>query len=194
MEVKSIDLVYETYHKYWEEAFAKIPKLREYFANVPSLNVKSIELFPAKFKSSSGVAITKRGGYQIDINSFFVDHHLDQVLNTTIPHEISHIIQWVVYPRAKQAHGPEWRKIMRYVFGIDDAKTYHSLDTSKLYEDGIVKKKAKTRHIYICGCSDDNNIHTITKNRHNKIQNGVIFRCVECKVAVIDTGKFVKIK
>ena len=42
----------------------------------------------------------------------------------TICHELAHIVQFYIYPHAKQGHGPEFRNIM---FCLDqDGATYHS--------------------------------------------------------------------
>ena len=43
---------------------------------------------------------------------------------TTIMHELAHIVQYIIYPFAKQAHGPEFRSIMQ-TMGFS-SRTYHS--------------------------------------------------------------------
>lgn len=47
----------------------------------------------------------------------------------TIAHELAHIVQYRIYPRAKQAHGTEFRDIMAWL-GYSGC-TYHSYDSSR---------------------------------------------------------------
>ena len=49
--------------------------------------------------------------------------------NRTIVHELAHIIQFRIYPKAKQAHGVEFRGIMARL-GYDGS-TYHKYSVSK---------------------------------------------------------------
>jgi len=63
----------------------------------------------------------------------------------TIAHELAHVIQFRLYPRAKQAHGPEFRAIM-LVLGYNGS-TYHSYSVSKaksiaksLQQDDLLKE------------------------------------------------------
>lgn len=46
-----------------------------------------------------------------------------------IAHELAHIIQYRIYPKAKQAHGPEFRTIMQLI-GFS-GKTYHNFSVAK---------------------------------------------------------------
>ena len=58
---------------------------------------------------------------KVEFNLRFAE---EQDFETTIMHELAHIVQYLVYPFAKQAHGPEFKSIMR-TMGFSD-RTYHS--------------------------------------------------------------------
>lgn len=53
--------------------------------------------------------------------------HEDYVVDEVLPHEVAHVVQQIVYPNATQAHGPEWKFVMREL-GCKFS-TYHSLPT-----------------------------------------------------------------
>lgn len=57
--------------------------------------------------------------------------NVDRFLNRTVPHEIAHLITKVLYPNAKQHHGPEWRYVMQKL-GIEDNTRCHSYDISSV--------------------------------------------------------------
>lgn len=52
---------------------------------------------------------------KIQLNSVYLmesAEHCDGVINTTVPHEIAHLITDKLFPNAKQAHGPEFKSVM----------------------------------------------------------------------------------
>lgn len=67
-------------------------------------------------------------------SAYFLEENKYEIFNT-LAHELCHIAQRIVYPKAKQAHGPEFRELMNYL-GYD-GKTYHYMNVSK------AKQKAK---------------------------------------------------
>jgi SprT protein len=82
---------------------------------------------------------------------------------STIKHEVAHIIQFHLHPRS-QAHGNEWKYIMRRVFGLNPDRC-HNYDTS------VTKVKKQTVHIYTCPCQKEFKIST---TMHNRIQKALI--------------------
>jgi predicted SprT family Zn-dependent metalloprotease len=97
------------------------------------------------------------------------ERNKDTFINT-IRHEIAHFIQRHIFPNAKQAHGPEWRKICK-IIGCDGSRT-HSYDC-----DGL-RKKAVKRHFYSCGCGVD---HILSTTLHNRASSGIAYSCRTCK-------------
>ena len=51
--------------------------------------------------------------WKIKINPRFLQSNSEEVINVTVPHEVAHLVCFVLHPRAKQAHGPEWKGIMQ---------------------------------------------------------------------------------
>lgn len=106
--------------------------------------------------------------FKLSFNTSLYNRYPEQFINT-IRHEIAHMMQRIIYPNAKQAHGPEFRKIFTYIGG--DGKRTHSYDVT-----GLRKKKVK-RHIYVCGCTQ----HKVATQTHNKMQlHGAHFVCRYC--------------
>jgi len=60
---------------------------------------------------------------------YFLSHTNQEELEELIAHELAHIIQYRIYPKAKQAHGPEFRYIMNCI-GLA-GRTYHYMSVSK---------------------------------------------------------------
>ena len=63
---------------------------------------------------------------RVEFNLRFAE---EQDFETTIMHELAHIVQYEVYPFAKQAHGPEFKSIMK-TMGFSD-RTYHSYNVKE---------------------------------------------------------------
>ena len=63
---------------------------------------------------------------RVEFNLRFAE---EQDFETTIMHELAHIVQYKVYPFAKQSHGPEFKSIMK-TMGFSD-RTYHSYNVKE---------------------------------------------------------------
>lgn len=106
----------------------------------------------------------------IQLSSEYLNYHKEYVMNQTIPHEICHLYQFAYHPRAKQAHGPEFRRLMM-VLGLQ-GNTCHNLGLAQ----GQVRKS--TRVTYKCACQS----HEITKNMAAKIEaRPTAYFCKSCK-------------
>ena len=99
---------------------------------------------------------------------------------TTVVHEIAHLVTYKVFPNAKQAHGPEFKHVMKSLG--HDPRTYHSYDTSS-----VKRKVTKTRYIYTCSC--ENKTHELTRQKHEKAE---ILICRICKFKIQFTGEVKK--
>jgi len=96
--------------------------------------------------------------------------------NRTIGHEIAHVVQKIVYPYAKQAHGPEFRYIMR-LFGLNES-THHSMVTTALVE--------KYKYNYSCGCGGK---FSLSACLHKRVQAGRHRTCRKCKGRIHFVGE-----
>jgi SprT protein len=102
---------------------------------------------------------------------------------TTIYHEVAHLVVNEVYPRAKQAHGPEFRYVMQMLG--KSGRTYHKYDVSGLKR---TYNKNPTKYVYVCNCSE----HHLSPLLHKRISRGQQRRCNCCGGVIKYTGKVVQ--
>lgn len=107
--------------------------------------------------------------HEVSFNLILARDNSEEFENT-VSHEIAHLLTKVLYPNAKQAHGPEFKRVHRWMGGTGN--TYHSYDVS-----GVAKKRKTTTYVYTCGCTE----HTVTSIRHNKMKAGALYKCNACK-------------
>lgn len=81
---------------------------------------------------------------KINLNLILFRDNVKEFLNSVIPHEIGHLVQYDKFESkgcSIQGHGVEWQEIMRK-YGKDPMK-YHNMDTTKAVEHHkSVKKEA----------------------------------------------------
>jgi SprT protein len=95
----------------------------------------------------------------------------EQYSNTVI-HEVSHIGQFKLFPNAKQAHGPEFRRICRILGGNGETKGQYNVQPAP--ERNLIEYKCKCRS------------HFITKIRHGKIVRGnATYSCKYCMSRIV---------
>lgn len=84
---------------------------------------------------------------QIGVNMILFEDNLKEILNDTIPHEIAHLVQFLLFDekgKVVQGHGAEWQEIMKKL-GKQPSK-YHKLDVSKAIKH-YKKVKSEKRKI-----------------------------------------------
>ncbi len=131
-----------------------------------------------KLKNTSVPAISFFSKSSIAGKAWYSEHRVEfnEILalensysfETTIAHELAHLITDQLYPQAKQHHGPEFKHVME-TMGYDP-RTYHSYDVSS-----VATRRVKTRFIYLC-----NSCHKtleIAGPTHKKILAGSIYTC-----------------
>jgi SprT protein len=109
---------------------------------------------------------------RIELNTILFLENIEDFFENTIPHETSHIIQYIKYPKAKQGHGPEWKTIMRNL-GYTPTRC-HNYNISAV---------SSNKMRYTCKCEDK--LFWSGKNLHSKIQSGDCRSCPKCKTHVI---------
>ena len=122
-------------------------------------------------------AIAGMASYQDYSVSFNRKLMVQEGFMNTVIHEIAHLVTDKVAPLAKQAHGPEFKSIMRALGGIPS--TYHSYDVEP------TKRRTVTRHVATCGCQE----HLLTPQASKKA-----WKCKKCNVNITLTGEVRKIK
>lgn len=113
---------------------------------------------------------------RINLNPVFLNVYKDEFIQSTVVHEFAHIATRILYPFAKQSHGPEFKKTMRLLGSTP--RTYHQYSAEHLENAGIelkVKRRQK-RYTYMCRCRT----HQISASRHNKMKRGQSYFCATC--------------
>jgi SprT protein len=106
-----------------------------------------------------------------------------ETFDNTISHEVAHLVAAKVYPRAKQAHGPEF-KLVHQILGGSGARC-HSYDVSG------VRKNAVKRIIGKCNCTS----HNLTVGTARKIlAREASYYCKLCKSTILLTNEIVTLK
>lgn len=100
---------------------------------------------------------------KVTISEDYFREHQTAMLENTVPHEICHHYQVVYYPKAKQAHGPEFRHLMN-LLGLD-GKTCHSMSLSS----GKDKRRVNTVTRFMYETVNTKKIVMVTAQKHKKI-------------------------
>lgn len=158
-------------------------------SHYPNHKLVSPKLSFDKSTQRAGAFCTKTN--TLFLSEYFMDPrqgHVDEMLDVTLPHEIAHWLDYSVngtsYSRGgrRQLHGPKWRSIMRNVFNLPPEVT-HRMELRYEFCPKI-KKRESVKFSYSCNCDE---LHMITKYKHNKILNGSHYRCVRCKSRIQQT-------
>ena len=84
----------------------------------------------------------------------------------TVIHEVSHLVTRKLFPRAKQAHGPEFKRVDKKLGGV--GTRCHNFDVSS-----VQKVRNLTRYVVECYCG----IHYLTKKSY---LNADRYHCSHC--------------
>lgn len=106
------------------------------------------------------------GKNNIKISSKYLKEFPDHVMNVTVAHEVVHLYVFKYFPRAKQAHGPEFRRVMRLLGLAGD--TYHKM---KLSDAKPRQKRTKVRFLYVT--EKTNQVVGLTPGQHKKVIAGI---------------------
>lgn len=114
----------------------------------------------------------------VEFNEVLAKHNPEKFYETVI-HEVAHLVTRKLFPRAKQAHGPEFKAVDTALGGR--GTRCNSYDTS-------VSKVTKTYTRYVCKCACKE--HTVTKRVASQASR---FYCKSCKAYLTYTGETRKI-
>jgi SprT protein len=115
------------------------------------------------------VAGQARGTNWINVNMALLSANKETYLNQTIPHELCHCIDDILYGSKTLPHGRTWKYIMR-TMGIAP-KRCHNYNL-----EGIV-----TTYNYKCSCRT----WQFSKHRHTKVLKGKFYRCLNCNERIV---------
>ncbi|MCU7931782.1 MAG: SprT-like domain-containing protein [Candidatus Thiodiazotropha sp. (ex Codakia rugifera)] len=124
--------------------------------------------FDLKGKAAGMILFPRQGSCTIRYNLPLLNRYGEAFINTTVPHEISHLIARNLHGPNIKPHGLEWKEIMK-LFRASPNRC-HNFNTDQ----------AEGRNIryfdYRCDCRS----HSLSAIRHNRIQDGVIYLCQKC--------------
>lgn len=98
-------------------------------------SVPAIEFSTKKSKVAAFAFYSGKVEYTL---SYFCTHQELKELEQIVAHEVAHIVQFRVFPKAKQAHGTEFRSILEFAGYKPD--TYHKFSVSRA-KSGVKKLK-----------------------------------------------------
>ena len=107
---------------------------------------------------------------KLRFNLELAHRNVDEFIRRTVPHECSHLLQFMRNPRSKP-HGHEWDFFCRVLTGSTMPRC-HSYDT-----EGLVRRRNVKRYDYACDCGTS---HKVSATVHNRIINGKNYTCIDC--------------
>lgn len=117
---------------------------------------------------------SRRGGRQaaklrLRFNLQAYAAHPTEMLNETVPHEISHLVVVLLWGVGCRPHGAQWQQVMQDCFGLKPQRT-HSLPLKP-------SRTLSRDFVYACACRR----HYLTRIRHGRIERGQsTYRCKDC--------------
>ena len=143
--------------------------------------------YPNHFITTPTISFDVRGkkaGYAmvqanaVHFNPVLLMENLDDFIERTVPHEIAHVIDFIVNPQnfkstynhttgrfsKRTYHGKTFKFIMSEVLGADDNSTYHNYDTT----NATVRKSRK----FVWKSTIDGHEMILGIKRHNKMLKG----------------------
>lgn len=118
---------------------------------------------------SAGQAIRKGSNYSIRLNVDMINNSsFEHIIEDTLPHELAHII--CMFTKSDRGHGKVWKSVCKTLGGSGE----------RCHSEQVIPARNTQKFKYITTCGQT---ITVSKNRHNKIQNGIKYR-------IKDTGGF----
>lgn len=118
------------------------------------------------------------GEHLVEFNETLAKHNPEKFYQTVI-HEVAHLVTFKVFPRAKQAHGPEFKLVDVRLGGRGTRGNTYDVSVSKV-------KKTYVRYVCKCACQE----HYVTKKVADKAGR---YRCRTCRASLAYTGETKKV-
>lgn len=113
--------------------------------------------------------------WEVEFNAALLTENVDEFIETTVPHEIAHLITDLVYPEAhsraygkkRSPHGAEWRSVMR-TLGVANPQRCHTFDVAS-----VSNRKPRTEYLCVaCGKQ-----YMLSAKMIGMIMGGSVRRC-----------------
>lgn len=106
---------------------------------------------------------------KLGFNAQLLNDNVDEFINQTVTHEVAHLIAYKVYHDT--GHGSFWKHVMMSLGATP--KRCHNYD--------VTNTSTRPRFAYVCNC---NETHQLSNIIHNKISNGAVYRCRQCRAPI----------
>ena len=119
-------------------------------------------------RAAGMVVFPRTGNPTFRYNRLLLEQNRETFLSQTLPHEVAHLVAYVLHGRSIRPHGKEWKTVMEF-FGADAVRCHNfSLENNSI--------KKLSRFTYACNCRR----HQLTSIRHNRILKGQSYLCRRC--------------
>jgi SprT protein len=146
----------------------------------PNTHIPSPELKFRQMGQTAGLCnfnFTNKTGF-LTINPDYFTNHREEMLKTTIPHEVAHYVADFLFGRTAHGHGHFWRLVMSWLELPPDRCHQFSLE-------GVKCREVSRPYKYTCGCDTP---HMFTAHSHKKVQHPRILHCFIVKGTHAGTG------
>lgn len=123
--------------------------------------------FDLRGRAAGQARFTPAGGMEIRYNLAIATLQPDQFLRETVPHEVAHVVTWLLHGQRVRPHGSEWQAIMRHL-GVDHPRRCHDFQMPPL--------RRQRKWPYHCACAT----HQLSTTRHRRAQQGTRYQCKAC--------------
>jgi len=121
-----------------------------------------------KGKCAGQVRHQPDGNLVIRYNLGIANLQPEEFILQTVPHEVAHVVTWLLHGNRVRPHGREWQSVMSF-FGKDSSRCHEF----KVPEAG---QRRQQRWKYECNCRD----HQLSTTRHHRVQEGQQYQCRLC--------------
>ena len=123
-----------------------------------------------------GTCRYKGGRYTLTFSkSIMENNNLQNFLERTVPHELAHQVQHVIY--GDMDHGRTFNYVMRTVF--DKSQT----ESTRCHNYKTVARKRGLKYIYACKCCGSTLQMGATRHKNQQSYGGTTYRHSECGTA-----------
>ncbi len=92
----------------------------------------------------------------------------DDFIQQTVPHEVAHVVTWLLHGNRVKPHGREWQSVMAF-FGQGSSRCH-------AFKIPAAGQRRQQRWVYTCACRE----HQLSTTRHHRIQQGQQYQCRLC--------------
>ncbi len=123
--------------------------------------------FDLQGRAAGQARFTPSGGIEIRYNLAIASLQPEHFMRETVPHEVAHVVTWLLHGQRVRPHGREWQAVMRQL-GVNKPRRCHDFEMPPL--------RRQRRWPYSCAC----NTHQLSTTRHRRAQQGTRYQCKAC--------------